>query len=187
MWSNVATWLIGNAKQDRQSITKDWQSTEQSLIEGVRIKEVLNVPKENGYLTELFRRDWGLDDLPVDQVFQVTLFPKAVSAWHAHEKTTDRLFVTEGIIKIVLYDGRRESKTYQTVNVFKTGAIRPMLVLIPPQVWHGVQNLGNESGRILNLVDRAYRYESPDHWRLPSDTADIPYRFFDETTLNDPM
>lgn len=178
-------WLIGNAKQDWQSITKDWQATAQTLIDGVRIKEVLNVPKENGYLTEVYRRDWAADALPVDQVFQVVLAPKAVSAWHAHEKTTDRLFVSMGLIKIVLYDARRDSKTYQTLNVFKTGTIRPTLIIIPPQVWHGVQNLENEPGCILNLVDQAYCYENPDHWRLPPDTAEIPYRFMTETDVKD--
>jgi dTDP-4-dehydrorhamnose 3,5-epimerase len=27
------------------------------------------------------------------------------------------------------------------------------------------------------MVDRAYTYEDPDHWRLPPDTREIPYRF----------
>jgi dTDP-4-dehydrorhamnose 3,5-epimerase len=30
---------------------------------------------------------------------------------------------------------------------------------------------------VLNLVDRPYRYEDPDRWRLPPDTPEIPYRF----------
>jgi dTDP-4-dehydrorhamnose 3,5-epimerase len=44
-------------------------------------------------------------------------------------------------------------------------------------VWHGVQNVHPGPSSVLNLVDRAYRYEAPDHWRLPPDTAEIPYRF----------
>lgn len=31
--------------------------------------------------------------------------------------------------------------------------------------------------RAVNDIDRAYRYEDPDHWRLPADTGEIPYRF----------
>jgi glycosyltransferase involved in cell wall biosynthesis len=30
---------------------------------------------------------------------------------------------------------------------------------------------------LLNLVDNAYRYEDPDHWRLPPDSPQVPYRF----------
>jgi dTDP-4-dehydrorhamnose 3,5-epimerase len=51
------------------------------------------------------------------------------------------------------------------------------LVVVPPGVWHGVQNTGSVPGLLLNVVDRAYCYEEPDHWRLPADTANIPYRF----------
>jgi dTDP-4-dehydrorhamnose 3,5-epimerase len=42
-------------------------------------------------------------------------------------------------------------------------------------VWHGVQNVHPGPGSLLNLVDRAYRYERPDHWRPPNTDA-IPYR-----------
>ena len=72
--------------QGQQSITADWVFT-QDLIDGVKVREVKNVPKANGLLTEIFRRDWGLEEGTVDQVFQVTLFPGAVSAWHVHQLT----------------------------------------------------------------------------------------------------
>jgi dTDP-4-dehydrorhamnose 3,5-epimerase len=49
--------------------------------------------------------------------------------------------------------------------------------VIPSGVWHGVQNLQATESRVLNLVDVAYEYEDPDHWRLPADTAEIPYSF----------
>jgi dTDP-4-dehydrorhamnose 3,5-epimerase len=40
-----------------------------------------------------------------------------------------------------------------------------------------VQNVHHAESRVLNLVDRAYSYEAPDHWSLPIDTEQIPYRF----------
>jgi dTDP-4-dehydrorhamnose 3,5-epimerase len=42
-------------------------------------------------------------------------------------------------------------------------------------VWHGLKTLGATPSLILNLVDRAYSYENPDHWRLPPDTPEIPF------------
>lgn len=175
--SNNPGWLVAGAKRDAQSITSDWDYTGQRLIEGVRLKEIRNVPKGNGFLTEIWRREWDLDALGVDQVFQVHLRPGGISAWHAHEITTDRLFVGDGILRIVLYDAREDSPTYGLVNEFRLGAVRPGLVIVPPKIWHGVQNIGNESGVIINLVDQAYHYENPDHWRVPMDSPDIPYRF----------
>jgi dTDP-4-dehydrorhamnose 3,5-epimerase len=166
---------LPGATRDRQSITRDWMPL-QALIEGVVVREVRNVPKDNGYLTEIWRADWQLDG-GVAQVFQALLAPGAVSAWHAHRDATDRLFANHGLIKAVLFDARRGSKTAGRLNVFRCGDVRPQLVVVPPGVWHGVQNIGATPALLLNLPDRAYAYEAPDHWRLPPDTDEIPYSF----------
>jgi dTDP-4-dehydrorhamnose 3,5-epimerase len=56
-------------------------------------------------------------------------------------------------------------------------ARRPQLVVVPPRVWHGIENLSDEPGTVINIPDRAYQYAQPDHWRLPPDTDQIPYAF----------
>ena len=168
--------LLPDAHKDRQSVTADWQLLQQ-LIDGVRIKEMRHVPKENGHLTEIWRREWTLDAGLVDQVFQVLIQPGGVSAWHTHQLTTDRLFVNHGLVKVVLYDARKGSSTHGKLNVFRFGTVRPALVIVPAGVWHGLENLANEPSLVLNLVDRAYKYEDPDHWRLPANTDKIPYQF----------
>jgi dTDP-4-dehydrorhamnose 3,5-epimerase len=103
---------------------------------------VKNVIKNNGHLTEIYRQDWELDDLPVAQVFQVSLIPQI---------TTDRIFVNTGSIKVVLYDAREESPTYRQINEFRCGALRPMLIIVPPRVWHGVQNYTSEPAALHNI------------------------------------
>jgi dTDP-4-dehydrorhamnose 3,5-epimerase len=168
--------FIEGTRKDPQTIGPDWLPPQQ-LLQDVRVIEVRNVTKGNGVLTEVFRSDWRIDDAPVDQVFQVTLGPGEISAWHAHRQTRDRLFVNHGAVRLVLYDARRASKTYGEVNEFRFGSHRPALVLVPPGVWHGFQNMRARASRVLNLTDRAYAYEDPDHWRLPPDSPRIPYRF----------
>lgn len=168
--------LLPGARKDAESVTPTWLPVGE-VIDGVNIQEVKNVPRGRGYLTEIFRRDWRLDDGTVDQVFQVWLAAGEVSAWHMHAITRDRLFVLHGLMKVVLYDGRKGSSTFGRLNELRVGTPRPALITIPPGVWHGVQNLSGEPGALLNLVDRAYRYEDPDHWRLPTTTSTIPYRF----------
>ncbi|MGA0555820.1 cupin domain-containing protein [Larkinella sp. VNQ87] len=170
-------WLLKDSQKDAQSITADWNQHQQRLIDGVQVREVKNIIKNNGYLTEIYRREWLGPDDEVDQIFQVVLQPGGISAWHSHEVTTDRLFVQTGTIKIVLYDGRQESATYGLVNEFRGSLLRPQLIVVPPKVWHGVQNIGPETAVLLNIVDKAYQYEDPDHWRIASNTAEIPYRF----------
>lgn len=165
---------IEGCSKNEQSVTADWIIM-QDLIAGVKIKEVKSVPRDNRILTEIFRKDWTLDHGVIDQVFQVLLQPNAISGWHAHQFTTDRLFISMGLIKIALYDARQNSPTYQAINEFRLGVTRPGLVVIPPGVWHGIKNLSSEPGLLLNLVDCAYAYEDPDHWTLPHDTQAIPY------------
>jgi dTDP-4-dehydrorhamnose 3,5-epimerase len=80
-------------------------------------------------------------------------------------------------MRLVLYDARRESPTFGQVNELVHGLARPALIVVPPRVWHGVQNLLNRPGALLNLPDQGYRYDAPDHWRLPADSKEIPYTF----------
>ncbi len=168
--------MIEGAKARQQSVTSDW-TVLQSLIEGVIKKEIRSVVKNNGRLTEIYRSDWGLDGSSVDQVFQMTLNPGEVEAWHVHGETTDRFFVSSGRLKLVLYDSRENSPTHGMVNEFLFGIERPAIVSVPPGVWHGIKNIGDGSALVLNLVDKAYVYEEPDHWGLPADTDKIPYSF----------
>lgn len=167
-------WLFEGEK-DRQLVTPDWNPADPVRIEGVRTIAISNVLGDNGRLTEIWRRDWGLDELPVEQVFQKVMLPGEVSAWHAHRYTTDRLFCAVGRVKVVLFDGRVGSPSQGKVAESRLGVERPALVLVPPGVWHGVKALGAESAVLINLVDKAYSYEDPDHWRVPEDSPDIPY------------
>lgn len=170
-------WQIQVAHKDQQSVTRDGQPFARTLIDGVVAREVPNMLKGNGVLTEIFRRDWFDNPRTIDQVFQSIIFPGGISAWHAHALTTDQLFAACGSVHIVLYDARVDSATYGRINEFRIGAYRQALIVVPPGVWHGVRNFGPDNAILLNLVDRAYEYESPDHWRLPIDNDHIPYKF----------
>lgn len=168
--------FIAGCRRDSQTVTAEWVRV-QEPIEGVRVREVRNVVKGNGLLTEVYRRDWGLDRGSVGQVFQVRLGIGEISAWHAHFEIRDRLFVNQGLVRIVLYDARRSSSSFGRINELRLGLERPALVVVPTGVWHGLQNLSVQPSSVLNIVDGAYSYENPDHWRLPADSPKIPYRF----------
>lgn len=169
-------WSLG-ATRDPQSVTPEWDPHERRLIAGVVVQQIKNVVASNGVVTELFRLDWGTDTAGVGQVFQRTLVPGGLSAWHAHQVTTDRLIVLRGLVRLVLYDARPGSATHGSLNVFDLAWCRPTLIVVPPRVWHGVRNSGHDEVAIINIVDRAYSYSDPDHWRLDPDTDRIPYRF----------
>src|SRR6266550_4168393 len=149
------------ARKDSQLVTKAWQKIEKS-IDGVVVREVLHVPRDHGVITEMFRPEWDPTGLPVVHIYQSRLFPAAIGAWSCHATTIDRLFVNQGYLKIVLFDGREESKTSGQVMEMHAGDARPCFVVIPSGVWHGLQNLGSSDALIVNCPTKAYNYEDPD-------------------------
>ena len=80
-------------------------------------------------------------------------------------------------LRAVLYDDREGSPTRGGLDVLHLGLERPTLLVIPPGVWHGIQNLDGTPSTFVNYFDEQYAYDNPDDWRLPPDTDEIPYRF----------
>src|SRR3954452_5028083 len=128
--------MLPGARKDPQLVTKDWQKIEEQ-IDGVVVREVLHVPRDYGVITEMCRPEWDPTGLPIVHVYQSRLYPGAIGAWSCHAKTVDRLFVNQGHLKIVLYDGREGSATHGRVMELHAGDARPTFLHIPIGVWHG--------------------------------------------------
>jgi dTDP-4-dehydrorhamnose 3,5-epimerase len=148
----------------------------QKLIEGVRVKQLKVIPDERGRLMEMLRRD---DDLFVEfgQTYMTTMYPGVTKAWHYHKLQHDHFVCVVGMIKLALYDEREGSPTKGTVNEFFLGAHNPILVQIPPHVWHGFKNVGDAECVIVNVTTKPYRYEEPDEYRIDPHQNHIPYQW----------
>jgi dTDP-4-dehydrorhamnose 3,5-epimerase len=166
--------MLAGAQKDGQIVTSEWQALRRN-IDGVVAREVLHVPRDHGVITEMYRSEWDPTGLPVVHIYQSRLFPGAIGAWSCHTKSIDRLFVNQGHLKLVLYDGREESPTHGALMELHVGDARPTFLILPTGVWHGLQNVGSTEALMLNFPTRAYDYEDPDHWRLPYDSDQIPY------------
>jgi dTDP-4-dehydrorhamnose 3,5-epimerase len=150
-------------------------------IEGVRYRLARPVSHYHGHLTEIYREDWGLTNAALVQVTMTTTFPGRIRAWGLHRFTIDRLFAATGSLLIICYDGRQASPTYGAINEFMLGGRNQGLVLIPPGVYHGWKNVGDDEATIISMPSRLYEYDAPDRWELPWDSAEahasIPYRW----------
>ncbi len=151
------------------------------LIEGVRYRLARPVSHHHGYLTEVFRADWGVTEEAIVQVNLTTTYPGRVRAWGIHRFTVDRLFAATGSLCIVCYDGRRDSSTFGIVNEFMLGGRNQGLIVIPPGIYHGWKNVGDDEATIVSLPSRLYDHDGPDRWELLWDSdearAIIPYRW----------
>jgi len=166
-------WGVRGTK-DAQLVRSDWQPAEQPQLEGVEARLISNVLADNGYLTEVWRSEWR-DEEAVRHVFQRVLEPGPAGWWHAHARATDRIFCAVGRLSLALYDGRLDSPTHGVRTTYRIGEHRPAVVVVPPGVWHQTRNTGTVPLVFINVVDQAYDYDDPDHWRAPADDPGIAF------------
>ncbi len=144
------------------------------MIDGVLIKKLKVIADERGRLMEILRAD---DEMysGFGQVYMTTAYPGVVKGWHYHKKQSDNMAVVQGMMKIVLYDSREGSKTFGEVNEFFTGVHNPIIVHIPPLVFHGFKCVSPEEAIVVNTPTDSYNYREPDEFRVDPHQNDIPY------------
>jgi dTDP-4-dehydrorhamnose 3,5-epimerase len=144
------------------------------MIDGVTVKRLKVICDERGRLMEILRAD---DDLfrAFGQVYMTTAYPGVVKGWHYHKRQSDNMAVVHGMMKIVLYDDREGSETQGEVNEFFAGVHNPVLIRIPPFVFHGFKCVSREEAIVVNTPTEVYNYREPDEFRIDPHTNDIPY------------
>ncbi|MCK4417756.1 MAG: dTDP-4-dehydrorhamnose 3,5-epimerase family protein [Candidatus Latescibacteria bacterium] len=144
------------------------------MIEGVKVKKLKVIPDERGRLMEILRSD---DEIfqKFGQVYMTTTYPGVIKAWHYHKVQTDNIVVLKGMLKLALYDPREGSSTQGKVDEFFIGEHNPLLIQIPPQVYHGWKCISQQEAIVVNCPTERYNYKEPDEYRLPFDTDQIPY------------
>ena len=147
-------------------------------IHDVACWERPTIVTRNGLTNEVYRNDCGIGASALAQVLYVSLRPGAISAWHMHRAQTDHIFCVLGAVKLVIFDDRADSPSRGVVEVRLLSPARAQLVVIPPGLWHGLANLDcARDAAFINGFDRVYAHADPDEYRLPSDSAQIPYSF----------
>lgn len=132
------------------------------------------IPDERGRLMEILRCDEEIFT-KFGQVYMTTTLPGVVKAWHYHKLQTDYVCCVKGMIKLALYDGRENSATRGELNEFFIGEYNPLLVTVPPGVYHGWKCVSESEAIVINIPTEPYNRKSPDEYRLPPDTREIPY------------
>ena len=146
------------------------------MIEGVVVKKLKVMPDERGRLMEIMRND---DEIfqKFGQVYMTTNYPGVVKAWHYHKIQTDNVTCVHGMLKVVLYDARDNSSTKGEINEFFIGLHNPALISIPPGIYHGWKNIGEQEAIAVSVPTETYNYDKPDEYRKPFDDKEIPYNW----------
>ena len=144
------------------------------LIHQSKIKPLKVIPDERGRLMEMLRHD---DDLFVKfgQLYMTTAYPGVVKGWHYHKLQWDHFVCVRGMMKVVLYDSRKDSPTKGVVNEHFLGDHNQILLQIPPLVMHGFKCISDTEAMIISCPSEPYNHESPDEYRVAAHSDEIPY------------
>jgi dTDP-4-dehydrorhamnose 3,5-epimerase len=167
----------GPGRRDPQTVDPDGNPVAPGLA-GVLTRRLRTQADERGEVTELLSAAWPESaDGPPPHVYLATLEPGIVKGWIVHQLQSDRTVTISGRIRWVLYDGRPDSPTRGRLQIVTVTERNRMLLVVPSGVWHAAENVGDATASFLNMPTRAYDHAHPDKFRLPLDTAEIPFRF----------
>lgn len=164
------------AVKDVATVTADGAPLGQR-IDGVVVRHAVTQTDERGTLCEILNPAWGVHPAPLAYVYQFSIRPGRIKGWHRHRLHDDRIFISQGEVRVVLYDDRPDSPTFGLINeIFRSGLERTLMV-IPAGVYHAHQNVGATDALFISMPTRAYDHADPDVYRLPVENDVIPYRF----------
>ena len=124
---------------------------------------------DRGFVTEVFRTDWAefFDGIIPKQINLSDSKPGTIRAWHKHTRNqTDYFLVKKGKVKICIYDGEKESKTFGKLVEIVVSGDEFKIVKVPGHFWHGTKTLSDIPSETIYFLTNLYDYDNPDEERL---------------------
>lgn len=119
------------------------------MIKDVVIKQLRKIPDERGSIMHMLR----VDDEHFEkfgEVYFSTAYPGAIKGWHEHTKQVQNYAVVHGMIKLVMYDNRKQSETHGKLMEIFMGDLNYILVRIPTGVINGYKCIGDKTAIVAN-------------------------------------
>lgn len=147
-----------------------------ALPHGALLRNVQVHADDRGYLFEVFDEAWNWHPEPITRAYVSTILPGIGKGWNLHLEHEDRYTVVLGEMSIYMYDGREDSPTFgRSFYVLLSERSRRSLTM-PIGVWHCDCNLGDKEVIFINCPTGSYNHKSPDKYRLPLYTDEIPVK-----------
>ncbi len=150
------------------------QNFKGNQIEGVEIKPLRKIPDERGSIYHMLRAD---DDIFEDfgEIYFSKAYPGAIKGWHIHKRMILNYAVISGMIKLVLYDDRENSKTKGNLMEIFMGNDSYILVKVPQGVWNGFKGIGTEIAIVANCA--SIPHDPEEISRKDPFSNEIPYNW----------
>lgn len=108
------------------------------MIKGVKIVNLKTHSDERGFFREIFRFSENYTNENISQLSHSLVEDGIIKSWHGHVHQSQWNYVVTGQVNVVLYDGRKDSRTYKEIMNFSVGDdMEPTAYFFPPGIFHG--------------------------------------------------
>lgn len=121
------------------------------MIDGVKIKKLEKISDERGSILHMIQKD-DPDFKQFGEIYFSTIYPGVVKGWHLHTEMVLNYAVVTGMIKLVLFDDRKDSHTHGELMELYIGEDNYSLVTIPQNVWNGFKGIGTKTAIVANCA-----------------------------------
>jgi dTDP-4-dehydrorhamnose 3,5-epimerase len=142
------------------------------MINGVLIESLKQIPDERGKIMHMLRADEP-HFIQFGEVYFSVVYPDVIKGWHLHTRMTLNYAVISGMIKLVLYDERKDSPTKGELQELFIGEDNYVLVQIPPGIYNGFKGIGVKPAIVANCSD--IPHDSEEILRIDPFSNNIPY------------
>lgn len=126
------------------------------MIEGVIVTPLKQFCDERGKVMHMLRADADHFE-QFGEVYFATAYPGAIKGWHDHTEQVQNYAVIQGMIKLVMYDNRKDSSTYKEIQEFFIGEDNYCLVRIPTGIINGWKCIGTETAMVANCATQPFK------------------------------
>jgi len=142
------------------------------LIEGVSTWPLKKIVDERGMILRMVREGVAPYE-KFGEIYFSGINPGVIKGWKMHTKQNQNIAVPVGLIKLVIFDPRPNSKTRGNIFELETGIDNYILIHIPNNTYYGWKCLGNNAALIAACSD--IPHDPQEAVSLPIDSPQIPY------------
>lgn len=142
------------------------------LIEGVEVVPLKKIPDVRGTIMHGVRSDTMLN--PFGEIYFKKLYGGIINGWHVHETMILNYICIFGMMKIVLYDTRKKSKTCKVIQEVYFGDDNYCLVHVPPGIANAMQSLVLPFSIFCNVASEPHN-SAIKYKRIDPYSGEIPY------------
>lgn len=141
-------------------------------IDGLAITPLRRIADERGAVLHMLREDSPTFER-FGEIYFSLVYPGVVKGWHLHKRMTLNYAVPLGMIKLVCFDDRVDSRTRGAIQEVHLGELNYALVTIPPLVWNGFKGEGAEPALVANCATTPH--DPAEIERLDPFENEVPY------------